>query len=79
MEWEVKSSHTKIFSWSLFGFLELSGVKAKDILGLFEVWLAARQAFWRRVGVCVSFYARMKQMLRLKEAIVLNLIFFLKR
>lgn len=64
---------------ALRGFPELPGVGGRDVLGLFEVWHAARPALGRKVGVCFSLYARGKQTLRLKEAVILNLIFFPKR
>lgn len=79
MEWEVKvpiqKSSPGHFSASLNSLVWMQRTFAR----LFEVWLAATQVSWQKVGVCVAFYARTKQMLRLKEAIVLNLIFFPKR
>lgn len=51
MEWEVK---VPIQSPLLGRFvsLEPSGMQAEDILGLFEVCLAARQDSWGKVWVC---------------------------
>lgn len=51
MEWEVKVPRQSPLL-GRFGSLELSGMQAEDILGLFEVCLAARQAFWGKVGDC---------------------------
>lgn len=63
---------------ALRGFPELPGVGGRDVLGLFEVWHAARPALGRKVGVCFSLYAREETNAKVEGSCYLELDFLPK-